>query len=207
MLRSGAETRYDRCRQARYNPKRRLCGVPPNPRSSQMRAHGTVTLMPAIAAWLLIPAMAALIVGCGHDPNATELPTVASTQVASPATDRDVDGAVAEAETLTGAIAFNGDPAIPSGAVLTVELIDVTLIDAPSVLMAAQTVANPGRFPIEFSVPYNPDDIDPRSRYGLLISISLNDRLIYVNDTAFDVITGGNPNRDVEAWVIAVGSQ
>ena len=108
---------------------------------------------------------------------------------------------------VTGAITFNGDPAIPSGAVLTVELRDVSLLDAPSVLIASQTIENPARFPIEFSVPYNPDEIDSRSRYGLHIEISLNDRLIYINDTAFDVITGGNPNSDVKTWVIAVGGE
>ena len=170
-----------------------------------MHTQRTVSLMRPIAAWVLIPAIAALIVGCGDVPTPADLPTSASTQAAEPATDSDAD--VAEPETLTGAITFDGDPAIPSGAVLTVELIDVSLIDAPSVLIAAQTVENPGRFPLEFSVPYHPDDIDSRSRYGLHISISLNDRLIYVNDTAFDVITLGNPNRDLETWVIAVGGQ
>ena len=53
-------------------------------------------------------------------------------------------------------------------------------------------------------MPYNPDAIDSRSRYGLHIRIYLNDRIIYINDTAFNVITGGNPNSDVETWVIAV---
>ena len=159
-----------------------------------MHTQRTVSLMRSIAAWVLIPAIAALIVGCGDVPTPAELPTIASTQAAEP-------------ETLTGAITYDGDPAIPSGAVLTVELIDVSLVDAPSVLIAARTVENPGPFPIEFSVPYHPDDIDARSRYGLHISISLNDRLIYVNDTAFDVITLGNPSRDLETWVIAVGGQ
>ena len=106
---------------------------------------------------------------------------------------------------VTGTITFDGDPAIPSGAVLTVELRDVSYQDASSILIASQTIEGPERFPIDFSVPYEPDDIDSRATYGLQISIRLHDRLIYVNDTAFDVLTRGNPGRGVDVWVIAVG--
>ena len=113
--------------------------------------------------------------------------------------------AVAQPRALTGTITFDGDPAIPAGAVLTVEVRDVSLQDVASVLIASQTIENPDRFPIEFSVPYDPGDIDTRSDYGMQITISLNDQLIYTNDTAFYVITKGNPNSDVETWVVAVG--
>ena len=53
---------------------------------------------------------------------------------------------------------------------------------------------------------YDPDDIEQRAIYGLAIRITLSDRLLYINDTAFDVLTRGNPSRNVKTWVIAVGS-
>ena len=108
---------------------------------------------------------------------------------------------------VTGTITFDGDPAIPAGAVLTVEVRDVSYQDAPSTLIASQTIENPERFPIDFAVPYKPDDIDPRAIYGLQVRGVLDDRLIYINDTAFDVITDGNPKRGVDIWVIAVGGR
>ena len=108
--------------------------------------------------------------------------------------------------TVTGTITFDGDQAIPAGAVLTVQLRDVSYQDASSILIASQTIEDPERFPIEFSVPYDPDEIDSRAIYGLQVRIDSSDgRLIYINDTAFDVLTRGNPSRGVDMWVIAVG--
>ena len=107
---------------------------------------------------------------------------------------------------VTGTITFEGDQAIPEGAVLRVQLRDVSYQDAASILIASQTIENPESFPIEFSVPYEPDKIDSRATYGLQVRIdSADGRLIYINDTAFDVLTRGNPSRGVDMWVIAVG--
>ena len=107
--------------------------------------------------------------------------------------------------TVTGTITFDGDPTIPAGAVLTVELRDVSYQDAPSPLIASQVFQNPERFPIDFAVRYEPNDIDSRAIYGLIVRVTVNDRLIYINDTAFDVLTRGNPTHGLNVWVIAVG--
>ena len=107
-------------------------------------------------------------------------------------------------DSVTGTITFEGDQAIPAGAVVTVQLRDVSYQDASAKLIASQTIENAESFPIEFSVPYEPDEIDSRATYGLQVRITLDDRLIYINDTAFDVLTRGNPARGVEMWVIAV---
>ena len=108
-------------------------------------------------------------------------------------------------DAVTGTITFDGDPSIPPGAVLTVELRDVSYQDAPSELISSQTIESPERFPIDFAVPYKPDEIDPRATYGLQVRITRNEHLIYINDTAFDVLTRGNPSHGVHVWVIAVG--
>ena len=105
---------------------------------------------------------------------------------------------------VTGTVTFNGDQAIPDGAVMEVQLRDVSYLDAAAPLIASQTIEDPGRFPVDFAVPYEPDDVDPRAVYGLQVSVTLNDRLIFINDTAFDVLTRGNPSRGVDMWVIAV---
>ncbi|MCY3542547.1 MAG: YbaY family lipoprotein, partial [Chloroflexi bacterium] len=92
---------------------------------------------------------------------------------------------------VSGTITYDGDPVIPDGAVVTVQVRDVSYQDAASTLIASQSIENPGRFPIDFSVPYEPDDIDSRAIYGLQISIRQGDSLIFVNDTAFGVLTRG----------------
>ena len=118
-----------------------------------------------------------------------------------------VAACVGERNAVTGTITFDGDLAIPAGAVLTVELRDVSLQDASSTLIASQTIEDPERFPIDFAVPYEPDDIDSRATYGLQVRITVQDRLMYVNDTAFDVLTRGNPGRGVDTWVVDVGGE
>ena len=113
-------------------------------------------------------------------------------------------GACSDGNAVTGTITFDGEPSIPEGAVMTVQLRDVSYQDAAAPLIASQTIANPERFPVDFAVPYNPNDIDSRATYGLQVRVTLDDRLIYINDTSFDVLTRGNPGRGVKMWVIAV---
>lgn len=114
--------------------------------------------------------------------------------------------ACGERNAVTGTITFDGDQTIPEGAVMTVQLRDVSYQDAAAPLIASQTIEDPGRFPVDFAVAYEQEDIDPRATHGLHVRVTLNDRLLYVNDTAFDVLTRGNPSRSVDMWVIAVGS-
>ena len=114
--------------------------------------------------------------------------------------------ACGERNAVTGTITFDGDQAIPEGAVMEVQLRDVSYQDAAAPLIASQTIEDPERFPVDFAVPYEPSDIDPRAIYGLQVSVTLHDRLIYINDTAFDVLTRGNPGRGIDMWVIAVGN-
>ena len=113
-------------------------------------------------------------------------------------------GACGDRNAVTGTITFDGDQAIPEGAVMEVQLRDVSYQDAAAPLIASQTIEDPGRFPVDFAVPYEPDDIDARATYGVQVRVTLNDRLIFINDTAFDVLTRGNPSRGVDMWVIAV---
>ena len=82
------------------------------------------------------------------------------------------------------------------GAVLIVELRDVSYQDASSILIARQTISSPGQVPIDYEVKFNRDDINSRNTYGISARIVESDgRLAFTNDTAHDVITRGNPDR------------
>ena len=80
------------------------------------------------------------------------------------------------------------------GASLVVELRDVSLADAAAPLIARQTIANPGQVPINFKVEYSREDINSRNTYAIQARIIESDgRLAFINDTAYHVITRGNP--------------
>ncbi len=97
---------------------------------------------------------------------------------------------------VTGSVSYRERLALTPGAALVVELRDVSYADAPAPLIARQTISGPGQVPIKFEVRYNRQDINPRNTYGLSARIVESDgRLAFTNDTAYDVITRGNPDK------------
>ena len=97
---------------------------------------------------------------------------------------------------VTGSVTYRERLALTPGATLVVELRDVSYADAPAPLIARQTISGPGQVPIKFEVEYSRDDINPRNTYGLSARIvESNGRLAFTNDTAYDVITRGNPDK------------
>ena len=97
---------------------------------------------------------------------------------------------------VSGTVTYRERLALSPGAQLVVELRDVSYADVASTLIARQTISDPGQVPIKFKVEYNRDDIDSRNTYAVSAKIIESDgRLAFTNDTAYDVITGGNPDK------------
>ena len=95
-----------------------------------------------------------------------------------------------------GTVTYRERLALTPGAKLVVELRDVSYADAAAPLIARQTISDPGQVPIKFEVGYNRDDIDSRNVYSISARIIESDgRLAFTNDTAYEVITRGNPNK------------
>ena len=144
-----------------------------------MRAKLKATVLSAICAWIALltaaacqsepgPSNATLEVPSGREPNAS------------------VSGTVTYRERLT----------LTPGASLVVDLRDVSYADASAPLIARQTIAGPGQVPIKFKVEYSREDVDPGNRYSISASIIESDgRLAFTNDTAYEVITRGNPSK------------
>ena len=152
-----------------------------------MKAKVNNPLLAAIGISVVLLALAA----CGSDPtpaNATvEMPSGRSPNAS-------VGGTVTYRERLT----------LSPGAKLVVELRDVSYADATAPLIARQTISDPGQVPLKFKVEYNRDDIDSRNTYAISADIVESDgRLAFTNDTAYEVITHGNPNR-VDMRVVLV---
>ena len=94
-----------------------------------------------------------------------------------------------------GTVTYRERIALTPGARLVVELRDVSLADAAAPLIARQTIENPGQVPIGFRVEYSRADINSRNTYAIQARIIESDgRLAFINDTAYDVITRGNPS-------------
>ena len=97
---------------------------------------------------------------------------------------------------VTGSVTYRERLALTPDATLIVELRDVSYADGPAPLIARQTISDPGQVPIGFKVGYNREDIDSRSTYSISADIVESDgRLAFTNDTAYEVITRGNPDK------------
>ena len=97
---------------------------------------------------------------------------------------------------VSGTVTYRERIALTPGATLEVSLRDVSYQDAAAPLIARQTITDPGQVPIKFKVEYNKDDIDARNTYGVSARIvESDDRLAFTNDTAYEVITRGNPSK------------
>ena len=97
---------------------------------------------------------------------------------------------------VSGTVTYRERLALTEDAKLIVELRDVSYADAAAPLIARQTIDGPGQVPIKFKVEYSRQDIDSRNTYSISARIVESDgRLAFTNDTAYDVITNGNPSK------------
>ena len=97
---------------------------------------------------------------------------------------------------VTGTVTYRERIALSPGATLVVQLRDVSLQDASSILIAEKVIPSPGQLPIKFRVKHKRADLDQRNTYSITARIKESDgRLAFVNDTAYEVITRGNPNK------------
>ena len=144
-----------------------------------MKTYIKTVLLAAMGVSVLLLAFAA----CGGD----EEPSTATVEVTSR---RNPNASV------TGSVTYRERLALTQGATLVVELRDVSYADASAPLIARQTISDPGQVPVNFKVRYNRDDIDSRNTYSIQARIVESDgRLAFTNDTAYEVITRGNPDK------------
>ena len=96
---------------------------------------------------------------------------------------------------VTGSVTYRERIALSPDSTVYVQLLDTSYQDAPSTLIAEQVIHNPGQVPIKFKIDYDRDDLDEGNIYSISASITGPDgSLLFINDTAYDVITWGNPS-------------
>ena len=130
-------------------------------------------------------------VGCRDAP--TPQPTEQTRPDSGTASNRNTGGADSA---VTGTVSYSEDIPLSPGAVLEVELHDVSLIDVASKLIARQVVSDLGRPPVPFKLEYDRDDIQAGNVYAVQARIKYGDgSLAFVNDTAYEVITQGRSDK------------
>ena len=108
---------------------------------------------------------------------------------------------------ITGTVTYLQRMALPPGAVVHVNLLDVSLQDAPARPLGEQIITNPShQVPIPFKIEYDPAAIDPRHTYAVQARVTAKGRLIFITTSAYHVITRGNPTH-VELIVERVGKK
>ncbi len=97
---------------------------------------------------------------------------------------------------IEGAVIYRERKMLPPGARVEVQLADVSLADAPAVVLASATVTDATASPVRYRLSYDPALIESGHRYALQARISVDDRLLFINDThhAFEP---GQPSADI----------
>jgi putative lipoprotein len=98
------------------------------------------------------------------------------------------------ASSITGTVSYRQHLNLPRDAVVVIHLQDVYLPDAPSPFLAEfKTTVGQRHVPIPFTLKFDPAKIDPNHPYVVEASILVHEHLRFTNDTAYPVLTKGNP--------------
>ncbi len=106
---------------------------------------------------------------------------------------------------VTGEVYYRERIAMPPGAVVRVQVADVSLADAPADVIGSQVIENPGNVPVKFSVPYDASKIQQGRTYAVSARIEVDGKLEWISTTHIPVLTNGAPSSNVQVLVQKVG--
>lgn len=117
-------------------------------------------------------------------------------------------GSMADSASISGTVTYLQRIALPQGAMLTVELVDISLADAPAVTLGAYSSQPDTQVPLPFTIAYDPADIIDNHTYALQAQIhDAQGKLWFRNTTKFLVLTNGQPSDKVEIVLDMVSGQ
>jgi putative lipoprotein len=102
--------------------------------------------------------------------------------------------------TVSGTVTYLQRIALLEDAVVTVRIQDISLADAPAVVLGEQVIKPAGKqVPIPFEVEYNPEDVKPAGRYAISARIEdANGKLLFITDTVTPVFTSDAKSTGIE---------
>ena len=92
---------------------------------------------------------------------------------------------------IRGTATYRERIAMPPNAVFEATLEDVSLADAPAVIMGRVRIESPGNPPIHFEIPYDADRIETNRSYSVRGRVTVDDRLMFITDQMYPVLTRG----------------
>ena len=95
--------------------------------------------------------------------------------------------------TVRGEITYRERIAVPPGAQLEVQLLDVSRADAPSETIGGVTLSDIGQPPYPFEIAYRSEQIIESHTYVVQARLTHQGRLLFITDQAYPVITRGHP--------------
>lgn len=89
----------------------------------------------------------------------------------------------ARSRSLSGTVTYRERMALPPTAVVEVQLLDVSLADAPAKVLASATLRPRRQVPLRYRLRYDDVHIRPNHTYALQARITLDGRLLFLNTT------------------------
>src|SRR6516162_4689936 len=110
--------------------------------------------------------------------------------------DQPLKASRATAGSVTGTIAYLQRIALPPNAIILVQLQEVSRADAPSKTIAQEKITLGDRqVPVPFELKFEPTKIDAKHCYVVSARIVVDDKLRFLSDKAYPVLTRDNPSR------------
>ena len=101
---------------------------------------------------------------------------------------------IANESTIKGEAVYTDNLTLPKDAKFEVTLEDVSLMDAPSVVLGQTTIDPAGQIPIAYTITFDDEKIVLGHRYAVRAKITQGDELLYMTDTMNPVFTGNDTN-------------
>ena len=105
---------------------------------------------------------------------------------------------------LDGEVFYLQRIALPPTATLSVSLQDVSLADAPAVVLDEQKGPVKGQVPLAFHLSYDPAQVKPGHRYSVSARIEVNAELMFITTENHAVQLDGNDPQPLKLRVDAV---
>lgn len=114
-------------------------------------------------------------------------------------------GAQGPENTIEGRALYRERMAMPAGAKLIVELLDVSRADAPSVVLAKTEMEGIGQVPVPFLLAFDAGKLDQRMRYQVAARLEAAGRVFFRTTQAYAVLNG-QPTKGLELMMQRVSA-
>lgn len=95
---------------------------------------------------------------------------------------------------LMGTVNYRERMALPAATTVLVQLVDVSLADAPAQVIAEDRITGATASPIPYRLQFDQSRIKLGRSYALQARISDGDRLLFINTTRHAIFAGGRNN-------------